>query len=52
MRKWNYAVAALVLPFTGSFPSRFAERIPSTVAFAMAMVVIYGILFFTAALRI
>ena len=28
---------------TGSLPSRFAERMPSTVAFAAAMVVIYGI---------
>ena len=36
---------------TGSLPSRFAERMPSTVAFAAAMVVIYGIRFLMAALR-
>ena len=37
---------------TGSLPSRFALRIPSTVARAMAMVVMYGIRFLIAALRI
>ena len=37
---------------TGSLPSRFALRMPSTVARAMAMVVMYGIRFLIAALRI